>query len=74
MPLILGRPFLSTTNANIDVGKGEIRFEINGEIEMFLFCPHYEVCKKVTMTSGVTKSYAPLISKDHKECGVRRVN
>jgi hypothetical protein len=29
--LILGRPFLSTTNAHIDVGAGEIRFNINGK-------------------------------------------
>ena len=28
--LILGRVFLMTTRANIDVGKGEIKFDING--------------------------------------------
>jgi hypothetical protein len=28
--VILGRPFLSTTNAHIDVGEGEIKFNING--------------------------------------------
>ena len=32
-PLILGRPFLSTTNAHIDVGAGEIKFHINGKEE-----------------------------------------
>jgi hypothetical protein len=31
MPLILGRPILSTANANIDVGAGEIRLNINGD-------------------------------------------
>jgi hypothetical protein len=30
-PLILGKPFLSTTNAHIDVGAGEIKFNINGK-------------------------------------------
>jgi hypothetical protein len=30
-PLILGRPFLKTVGATIDVGKGEIKFDINGE-------------------------------------------
>jgi hypothetical protein len=30
---ILGRPFLSTTNAHIDVRAGEIRFHINGKEE-----------------------------------------
>jgi hypothetical protein len=29
-PLILGRPFLKTVGAMIDVGKGEIKFDING--------------------------------------------
>ena len=29
-PLILGRPFLSTANAHIDVGAGEIQLDING--------------------------------------------
>jgi hypothetical protein len=32
-PLILGRPFPSTTNAHIDVGAGEIKFNINGKEE-----------------------------------------
>jgi hypothetical protein len=31
--LILGRPFLSTTNAHIDVEAGEIKFNINGKEE-----------------------------------------
>jgi hypothetical protein len=29
LPLILGRPFLSTAGAQIDVGVGETRFNIN---------------------------------------------
>jgi hypothetical protein len=36
-PLILGRPFLSTTEANIDVGAGSIRLHINGKEEKFEF-------------------------------------
>jgi hypothetical protein len=31
--LILGRPVVSTANAHIDVGAGEIRFNINGKEE-----------------------------------------
>jgi hypothetical protein len=38
-PLILGRPFLSTTNAHIVVGAGEIKFHINGKEERFAFKP-----------------------------------
>jgi hypothetical protein len=36
-PLILGRPFLKTVGATIDVGKGEIMFDINGERSSFKF-------------------------------------
>jgi hypothetical protein len=39
-PLILGRPFLKTVGATIDVGKGEINFNINGEKSSFKFRPH----------------------------------
>jgi hypothetical protein len=41
--LILGRPFLSTTNVHIDVGKGEIKFTINGQEEQFTFKPKPEL-------------------------------
>jgi hypothetical protein len=36
-PLILGRPFLKTVGATIDVSKGEIKFDINGERSSFRF-------------------------------------
>jgi hypothetical protein len=36
-PLILGRPFLQTMGATIDVGKGEIKFDINCERSSFKF-------------------------------------
>jgi hypothetical protein len=41
-PLILGRPFLKTVGATIDVGKGEINFDINSEKISF----NFEVCNK----------------------------
>ena len=41
-PLILGRPFLSTVGAYIDVGAGEIHFSINGREEKFPFRPKKE--------------------------------
>ena len=47
MPLILGRPFLSTTNAHIDVGAGEIQLNINGQIERFTFRPKVEQYSQV---------------------------
>jgi hypothetical protein len=39
IPLILGRPFLSTADAQIDVGAGVIRLQINGREERFEFRP-----------------------------------
>jgi hypothetical protein len=38
-PLILGRPFLSTTGATIDVAVGIIKLNINGKEETFTFKP-----------------------------------
>jgi hypothetical protein len=46
-PLILGRPFLKTVGSTIDVGKGGINFDINGEKSSFKFRPHLEVCNMI---------------------------
>jgi hypothetical protein len=46
-PLILGRPFLKTVGATIDVSKGEINFDINGEKSCFKFRPRLEVCNMI---------------------------
>lgn len=46
-PLILGQPFFSTANANIDVGAGEIRFDINSKDEKFNFRPRVEQCSMI---------------------------
>jgi hypothetical protein len=46
-PLILGRPFLKTVGATIDVGKGEMKFDINGERSSFKFRPRLKVCNMI---------------------------
>jgi hypothetical protein len=46
-PPILGRPFLKTVGATIDVGKGEIMFDINGERSSFKFRPRLEECNMI---------------------------
>jgi hypothetical protein len=46
-PLILGRPFLSTAEASIDVGARNIRFHINGKEQKFDFRPRAEQCSMV---------------------------
>jgi hypothetical protein len=45
--LILGRPFLSTADAHIDVGAGEIRLHINGKKEKFDSHPRREPCAMI---------------------------
>jgi hypothetical protein len=46
-PLILCRPFLKTVEATIDVGKGEIKFDIDDERSSFKFRPRLEVCNMI---------------------------
>jgi hypothetical protein len=55
-PLILGRPFLKTVGATIDVGKGEINFDINGERSSLKFEPRLEVCNMIVVKSVPTSS------------------
>jgi hypothetical protein len=59
--LILGRPFLSTANASIDVGAGEIQFNINGETETFTFSPKVESRQQVNMVETSTPPREPEI-------------
>jgi hypothetical protein len=47
--LNLERPFLSTTNARINTGRGEITFEINGKEEKFAFRSRPELSIKANM-------------------------
>jgi hypothetical protein len=46
-PLMLGRPFLKTVGATIDVSKGEIKFIINDKRSSFKFRPNFEVCNMI---------------------------
>ncbi|KAK2630865.1 hypothetical protein QOZ80_UnG0719230 [Eleusine coracana subsp. coracana] len=55
-PLILGRPFLSTADAHIDVGAGEIRFHINGKEEKFDFRSRKEQCNVIRIKYGPNPS------------------
>ena len=48
-PLILGRPFLKNARANIDVGKGEIKFDINGTTSELKFRKRLEGCNMINV-------------------------
>jgi hypothetical protein len=51
IPLILGRPFLSTTGATIDVAGGIIKVSISGKEETFTFKPKgTDQCNQVMVT------------------------
>jgi hypothetical protein len=52
---------LSTANANIDVGAGEIRLNINGEEERFTCKPKVEQCSQVRM---VDRKISDLVQED----------
>jgi hypothetical protein len=76
-PLILGRPFLKTVGATIDVGKGEIMFDINGEKSSFKFRPRLEACnmievKNVPPPRRVVKE-EPRKKKEPKKKDVKKI-
>ena len=50
--LILGRPFLNTADAHIDVGAREIRLHINGKEEKFDFRPRRKQCLMIWVKFG----------------------
>jgi hypothetical protein len=45
--LFLGRPFLKTVGATIDVGKGDIMFDVNRERSSFKFRPRLDPCNMI---------------------------
>jgi hypothetical protein len=57
--LVLGRPFLSTTNTHIDVGKGEIKFTINGQEEQFAFKSKQELNSSTKMVDQDKMAKSP---------------
>jgi hypothetical protein len=65
-PLILGRPFLETVGATIDVGKGEIMFDINGERSSLKFRPRIESCNMIGV-KGELKQKEGLKKKEPKK-------
>jgi hypothetical protein len=71
-PLILGRPFLKTVGATIDVGKGEIMFDINRERSSFKFRPRIEACNIIGV-KGEPKQKEGLKKKEPKKMNVKKI-
>jgi hypothetical protein len=57
--LILGRPFLSTANAHINVRIGEVKFNINEREECFPFKPKPELSTTANMISEERDKQSP---------------
>jgi hypothetical protein len=66
-PLILGRPFLKTVGATVDVGKGEIMFDINGERSSFKFRPRIEACNMIGVKEEPNKKEGLKKKKEPKK-------
>jgi len=66
IPLILGRPFLNTANATINVRAGEIIFTINGQEERFTFRPRPEQYKTLKDQEDQDASTSPTAENNHK--------
>jgi hypothetical protein len=55
-PLIIGKPFLSTAEATIDVAAGIIKLNINRKEETFTFKPkRIEYCNQIRLSTGSTE-------------------
>jgi hypothetical protein len=80
IPLILGRPFLSTDEATIDVTAGIIKLNISGKEETFTFKPKgTEQCHQVRFTEGperdaTTPDKKPSATKNFSMKSTRRIN
>jgi hypothetical protein len=79
IPLILGRPFLSTAGATIDVAAGIIKLNISGKEETFTFKPKgTEQCNQVMVTirlerNAMTPDKKPSATDDFSTKFSRRV-
>jgi hypothetical protein len=72
-PLILGRTFLKTVGATIDVGKGEIMFNINGERSSFKFRPQLEACNMIGVKEEPKKKEGLKKKKELKKMNVKKI-
>jgi hypothetical protein len=72
-PLILGRPFHKTMGATIDVGKGEIMFDINGERSSFKFRPRIEACNMIGVKGQPKQKEGLKKKKEPKEMNVKKI-
>jgi hypothetical protein len=73
LPLILGRPFLKTVGATIDVGKGEIMFDINGERSSFKFRPRIAACNMIGVKGEPKKKEGLKKKKEPEKMNVKKI-
>ena len=54
MPIILGRPFLATGRALVDMEKGQMKFQLNSEEVTFNFCRSIRQSGELQSTSAIS--------------------
>ncbi|KAK4724204.1 hypothetical protein R3W88_026983 [Solanum pinnatisectum] len=54
VPIILGRPFLATGRALVDMEKGQMKFRLNNEEETFNICRSMKQSSELQMVSAIT--------------------
>jgi hypothetical protein len=72
-PLILGRPFFKTVGATIDVGKGEIMFDINRERSSFKSRPRIEACNMIGVKGEPKRTEGLKKKKESKKMNVNKI-
>ena len=63
MPIILGRPFLATGRALVDMEKGQMKFQLNNEEATFNICRSMRQSTELQSVSAI--SYKEKMKKHH---------
>ena len=63
MPIILGRPFLATVGALVDMEKGQMKFWLNNEVAIFNICRSMRKSGELQSVSAI--SYKEKMKKYH---------
>ena len=63
MPIILGRPFLATGRALVDMEKGQMKFRLNNEEATFNICRSMRQIGEIQLVSPI--SYKEKMKKHH---------
>ncbi|XP_049376924.1 uncharacterized protein LOC125841797 [Solanum stenotomum] len=75
VPIILGRPFLATGRALVDIEKGQMKFQLNKEEVSFNICRSMKQesdLKSVSLVSHIVGQYYVMSSKENLGAALRK--